>query len=106
MRSFYIEEEPYVEGKYYIAVKIVIYREKHGRYPDFLSWCETPDNKRDGYNTKFAFVTEEMLDYEDAKIRCEELEKAYAEKLRECENTGDWTDCPIDFHKLELLWNK
>lgn len=106
MNSFYIEEEPYEKEKYYIGVKIVIYRTLLGKYPDFLSFYER--NSKDGYTTKFAYLIDEatQLSKNEAKKKCEELECEFSNVLRECENSGDWSKCPFDFSKMDLLWCK
>lgn len=104
MNSFYIAEEPYHKGRYYIAVKIVIYREKLGKYPDFLSGYNIKST--DGYSTKFAYLLAENLDFNIAEIICSALETKYAAILRDCENSGNWNNCPFDFSRLEILWSK
>lgn len=106
MNSFYIEKEPYAKEKYYIAVKIFIYRNLLGRYPNFLSYCE--HGYPDGLPTKFVYLVDGTteLNENDAREKCEELEHKYSHILRECENSGDWSKCPFDFGKMELLWSK
>lgn len=107
MRSFFIDKEPGEKEKYHVDVKIVIYRAMLGKYPDFLSHCETERNAREGYPTKFCYCTEHtMLDKNDAERIADELEEKYAETLSECEKSGDWTNSPYDFSKMDLLWSK
>jgi hypothetical protein len=107
MNSFAMNEEPSTKGKYYISVAIVIYRALHGKYPDFLQGCETERNAREGYPTKFCYLTEEvMLEKKEAENKLAALEEKYGETLRECENSGDWSKSPFDFSKMELLWMK
>lgn len=105
MNSFYIEKEPHTTDKYYIAVIIVIYRAMLGKYPDFLSQYER--NTRDGFSTKFAYLTDyTMLEKSAAEAKCKELEKRYAHVLREYENSGDWSNSPFNFSKMDMLWSK
>lgn len=105
MQNFYVEKEPNTDDKYYIFVKIIIYRNLLGKYPDFL--IEYDSKTKYGYTTKFAYLTEHtMLNFNAAKTKCEELNKKYSTILNTCETTGDWTNSPFDFNKMELLWCK
>lgn len=105
MNSFYVEKEPFAPDKYYIAVKIIIYRNMLGKYPDFLVQYET--SAKDGFSTKFAYLTDyTMLEKSVAEAKCEELEKRYTHILRECENSGDWSNSPFGFSKMDMLWSR
>jgi hypothetical protein len=107
MNKFIINKEPQQEDKYYISVNIVIYRAKLGKFPNFLDWCETPRNAREGYPTKFVYLTEyTMLEKKEAERIAEELEIKYGDIIRQCEDSGDWSNSPFDFSKMDLLWSK
>lgn len=107
MNSFYIEKEPHTENKYYIALRIVIYRELHGKYPHFLEHYDNADARRFGYSTKFGYLTEHiMLEKEEAERICKELEEKYSHILKECEDSGEWSDSPFDFATMDMLWSK
>lgn len=107
MNRFFVNKEPNKEDRYYISVTIVIYRALHKKYPDFLQWCETPKNAKEGYPTKFCYCTEHtMLSKTEASTMAEKLENEYAPKLRACEESGDWSQSPYDFTKMQLLYSK
>lgn len=107
MNSFAVNKEPQQDNKYYVSVSIVIYRAKHGRYPDFLQWCETERNAREGYPTKFCYLTDHvMLEQTEAESIAKTLEEKYSKQLRQCEDSGDWSDSPFDFTKMDLLYSK
>ena len=100
---FDVCREPNENDKYYIAVSIVIYRELFGKYPDFLKDFENSAHL--GYTTKFTFLvpgTETMSKLE-ADMKRHICETQYEPMLRNCENTGDWSNSPFDFSKMELL---
>lgn len=107
MNKFAVNKEPHQDDKYYISVTIVIYRAKLGKFPDFLDWCETSRNAREGYPTKFGYLTDHtMLSKNEAEKIAAELEVKYAATIKTCEDSGDWTNSPFDFSKMDLLWSR
>lgn len=107
MNKFAINKEPQQNDKYYISVGIVVYRAKLGKFPAFLDWCETPRNAKEGYPTKFCYLTDHvMLNKDEAERIATELEAKYAAAIKACEDSGDWTNSPFDFSKMDLLYSK
>ncbi len=101
------------KNRYIITVKITIYRQKLGCYPPFLSHYNTPDAIRDGYTTKFWYlcVNKDGQAIENlTKSEAEDLLTAYSTKydniIEQCEESGNWSNCPIDFSKLQMIYSK
>ena len=79
------------DGTWRIECVCIIYRALHGMHPD---WAKpTGDASEDGIKSMMKAVT-----------RAEELETQYGELVRNCENTGDWTDFP--FKDKEIIYYK
>ena len=113
MKKFYANRDNLEIGKFVVELSIVIYRAKLGKYPSFLSRFGTPDNERDGFTTKFCYIMNDengnpyvSLTEEEATKIADTLEEKYRDIILECEDTGDWDSCPIDFDKLDLVFYK
>ena len=106
MTTFAIEPDVLNKDRYIITVHITIYRQKFGCYPDFLQDFETPRAAREGYDTKFWFIVPDCVNLlrEDAEHKCNMYEKRYGTLIRNCEETGDWTNCPRT--KADLIYHK
>ena len=115
MNHFNIEHDTLSthRNRYIVSVSIVIYRQMLGKYPSFLSQYNTPDAIRDGYTTKFIYLCHkqdgtpaENMTKTEAEALVAAYESQYASIIKTCEDTGDWSNCPIDFSKLQLIFSK
>ena len=91
-------------GVCYIETVFVVYRERFGHHPSWLSQDEERD-KRDGYSTQFHFLLEDNLTKEDAISKLKEYRKQYDTLITDIENDDrkwdeyPWQDRPIIFSK-------
>lgn len=96
-RCFYYAPDSAYSGKdtYRIECRIVIYRQKFGKHPDFLK--EYEGNKHgEGYNTKFFLLIEDDISDENtAKAKVDKYNKDYADLISKCENSGEWGAFPF-----------
>lgn len=111
MKRFFVEKDILNDGKYVVTVKIVVYRQRLGKYPPFLKDFGTPKSERDGYTTKFWFLFKdesgndlENLELHEANKIAEDLETKYAEKFAISEDTGIWDENL--FSNLVLIFYK
>ncbi|MBO5435066.1 hypothetical protein J6A31_04515 [bacterium] len=113
LRRFCAEPDSLLKGRYVVTLAITIYREMLGKYPDFLSEFETPNAIRDGYTTRFIYICTKPdgtdaidMSEADAKALADEYENKFSSVIDKCESTGDWSQSPFDFSKLDLIFNK
>lgn len=98
--AFFVNHD---DKSYWIECRIVIYRHKFGKHPDFLKKYE--GNARDGYNTKFFLLIEDNFKTEnDAKAKAMIYSNKYDEIITKAENTGDWSAFP--FRTNEIVYYK
>lgn len=113
-KYFHVETDPLKEGTFIITLSITIYRQMLGKYPSFLSEFGTPDKERDGFTTRFWYLMKDeknevyalLENKEEAEKIALRLERTYAKSIKECENSGIWEDCPINFDELTLIFHK
>lgn len=90
------------DGTFGVECKIVVYRAKLGKHPDFLK--PTGDEK-DGFNTKyFLLVADDIPTLKDAETKALEFNQKYSKLQKECEDSGNWDnfpfkDAPIVYYK-------
>lgn len=100
MRSFGAIENN--DGTWRIECVCIIYRALHGKHPD---WAKPTGDAITGFNTKyFLLIEDDIKSMMKAVTRAEELEAQYGDLVRNCENTGDWTDFP--FKDKEIIYYK
>jgi len=106
MKRFAVEKDTLTDDKYIVSVRIVIYRNHLGCYPDFLKEFENPKAARDGYSTKFWYVVPNAteLSYEKACQLRDKYESEYKQCIDTCEETGDWSEYP--WKEAELIYSK
>ena len=111
MRYFAIEQDSLNPGTFIVTLKLVVYRQLHGRYPEFLKRFDTADAARDGYSTKFWFLCKKEdgtdaagMTLKEAKDLASKYEGKYWKILEFCEISGNWTTYP--FEGLELIYHK
>lgn len=86
------------DGTWRIECRCVIYRALHGKHPD---WAKPTGDAVMGFNTKYYLLIEDNIkSMMKAIIKAEELESRYADIVRKCEDSGDWTDFPYKDNKI------
>lgn len=81
------------ENTYHIECRLIVYRAKLGKHPDFL---KPTGNSVDGFNTKyFLLIEDDIASKTDADKRCDELERDYGEIIINAEDTGNWDKFPF-----------
>ncbi len=79
---------------YRVECRIVIYREKLKRHPEFLEPYQ--GDRVNGFNTKFWLLIEDNIPDKDKAYRlCTRLNELYAAVIRKAENTGNWAQFPF-----------
>ena len=90
------------DGTWRIECRCVIYRALHGKHPD---WARPTGDAATGYYTKYFLLIEDgFKSLMKAITRTEELENQYADIIRNCEDTGDWSKFP--FADREIIYYK
>ena len=91
MDSFFIMDNN--DGTYRIECKLIVYRNLHGKHPDFL---KPEGNAKLGFNTKyFLLIEDNIADKSNAISKANKLNADYNKIITECENSGDWTKFPF-----------
>lgn len=91
--NFTIYKNP--EGTYHIECQFVVYREKFGHHPDWLPQNEE-DGKRFGFSTKFWFLIEDNISFDDIEKRYLHYTETYDSLISEIENDDTrWNEFPF-----------
>ena len=91
-----------IDDTFAVECRIVVYREKLGRHPDFL--YPVGDAETGFYTKYFLLIEVDIPDMKTAENLAKRYNDKYANIIDNCENTGDWSNFP--FKDKEIVYYK